>query len=135
MPCAVPPRIAAARAPALRQAAADPSLRRRPSDPGRSGSVSCGVTAPFPGSWCARGLVCALLESLVDMKFDFRCDCAPPPVFSGLLLCPWSWGIFLVGCHILLSMVVQQRVAILVFSQEKMSACPPFSPSGTSSFS
>ena len=128
MPHAAPPRTAAARAPVLWQAAADPSLRRRPSDPGRSGSVSRGVTAPFPGSWCAQGLVCALLESLVDMKFDLRRDCAPPPVLLGLLLCPWSRGIFLVGCHILLSVIVQQRVEILVFSQEKMSARPPFSP-------
>ena len=31
--------------------------------------------------------------------------------------------LFLVGSNILLSMIVQQLVVILVFSQEKMSAC------------
>ena len=32
--------------------------------PGKSWSVSCGVTAPFPGSWCAQGSDCALQETL-----------------------------------------------------------------------
>ena len=36
--------------------------------------------------------------------------------------------LFLVGSNILLSMVVQQRVVILEFSQEKMSACPSTPP-------
>ena len=31
-----------------------------------------GVTAPFPGSWCTRGFVCALQASLGDMRFDFN---------------------------------------------------------------
>ena len=44
---------------------------------------------------------------------------APPTNLLGL--CPWTWGIFfLVGYNILLSMVVQQLVTILVFSQDKM---------------
>ena len=30
---------------------------------GKSGSVSCGVTAPFPGSWCT-SFCCALQESI-----------------------------------------------------------------------
>ena len=30
---------------------------------GKPGSVSCGVTAPFPRSWCAQSLVCALQDS------------------------------------------------------------------------
>ena len=50
---------------------------------------------------CTGFLVCALLESLVGLKFDFERDCAPPTVLLGLLLCPWSCGVFLVGCHIL----------------------------------
>ena len=29
---------------------------------GRSGPVSCGVTASYPGSWCAHYFVCALQE-------------------------------------------------------------------------
>ena len=32
--------------------------------PGTSDSVSCGVTAPFPGSWCAHAGLCALQESV-----------------------------------------------------------------------
>ena len=35
---------------------------------------------------------------------------------------------FLVGSNILLSMVLQQLVAILVFSQERMSTCPSVLP-------
>ena len=31
---------------------------------GRSGSISCDVTVPFPGSWCAQGFVCDPHESL-----------------------------------------------------------------------
>ena len=31
---------------------------------GTSGAVSCGVTAPFPPSWCAQAVVCALQESV-----------------------------------------------------------------------
>ena len=59
------------------------------------------------------------------MRFDSKCNCAPPTVwlrFSFALGCRY---LFLVGSDILLSMVVQQLVEILVFSQEKMSA-PPF---------
>ena len=41
--------------------------------------------------------------------------------FSFVLGCEVS---FLVGSNILLWMVVQQQVAVLLFSQEKMSACP-----------
>ena len=32
----------------------------------------------------------------------------PPTIFLGLLLCPWTWGIFFVGSNIFLSMAVQQ---------------------------
>ena len=43
-----------------------PATHASPGEPwtltGKSGSVSCGVTAPFSGSWRARGFVCALQE-------------------------------------------------------------------------
>ena len=28
------------------------------------------------------------------LGFDSKCDFAPPTVLLGLLLCPWTWGIF-----------------------------------------
>ena len=59
--------------------------------------------------------------SMVDIGLDSKCAFAPPTVLLGLLLCSWMWGIFfLVESYILLSMVVQQYVLILEFSQEKM---------------
>ena len=45
-------------------------------------------------SWCAQGFVWALRASLAVMGFESKCDFSPPPVFLGLLLCPWTWGIF-----------------------------------------
>ena len=57
----------------------------------------------------------------------------PPTVLLWLLLCLWMWGIFLVGSSVLLSMVVQPLVAILVLSQEEMSAHPSTLPSWTRS--
>ena len=60
---------------------------------GRAQSL-VGVTAPFPGSWCAQGFVCALQASLMDIRFDFKRNCAPPTILLWLLLCPWSWGLF-----------------------------------------
>ena len=74
-----------------------------------------GVTAPSlgPGAY------------LVGMRFDFKYDYTSPIVILWLLLCPWTQGyLFLVGSNILLSMVVQQLVAILVFLQETMSTHP-----------
>ena len=56
-----------------------------------------------------------------------------PSVLLWLLLCLWMWGIFLVGSSVLLSMVVQPLVAILVLSQEEMSAHPSTLPSWTRS--
>ena len=38
---------------------------------GKSGSVSCGVPAPFPGSWCTQGFVCALQESVSPVLCKF----------------------------------------------------------------
>ena len=67
--------------------------------------------------------------SLVGMGFDSKCDCAPPTILLGSSL-PLDLGyLFLVGSNILLWMVVQQRVEILEFSQEKMGARPSTLPS------
>ena len=85
----------------------------------------CGI----PGSWCAQGLfepseclwcvwglilnvILPLLPSCWGFSFALQC---------GYLL--------LVGSNILLSMVVQQRVVILEFSQEKMGTHPSTPPS------
>ena len=35
----------------------------------------------------------ALWASLAGMGFDSKHDFAPPAIFLGLLLCPWTWGI------------------------------------------
>ena len=111
----------------LWQATADPYLRRGHSNTQRQVWLSlCGV------SWCAQGFVWALQVSLEGMGFDSKCSFAPPTVFLGLLLCPWTWGIFFFfWCDPTSSCptVVQQQVVILEFSQEKMSACPSALPS------
>ena len=39
--------------------------------------------------------VWTLWVSLAGMGFDSKCSFAPLTVFLGLLLCPWTWGIFL----------------------------------------
>ena len=52
---------------------------RRPTPPfwdswtliGKSGSVSCGVTAPYPGSWCTQGFISALQESVSPVLCKF----------------------------------------------------------------
>ena len=81
--------------------------------------MSCGV----PGPWFTQGFVCTLQVSLEGMRLASKCNLAPPAVLLGLLLSPWTQGIFfLVESEVLWSMVVQQLVAILEFSQEKMSA-------------
>ena len=55
------------------------------------------------------------------MEFDFNLIAPPPTGSLQLFLCPWTGEyLCLVGSNILLSMVVQQLVAILVFLQEKM---------------
>ena len=86
----------------------------------------CGV------SCCTQGFVCALQVSLVGLGFDSKCNFTPPTILLGILLCPWTQGIFfffLVGSNILQWTVVQQRVVVLEFSQEKMSARPSYLPS------
>ena len=62
----------------LRQATIDPHLRQRLLDThSKSGSVYCRVTAPFSRSWCAKGFVCTLQESLESLRFDSKHDFCP----------------------------------------------------------
>ena len=99
---------------------AESCLPRRHSKAGLAHSLVEAV-APFPGSWCTQAFVCALRASLKGMRFDFKCDCSPPTILLGLLLCSWMQGIFffLLGSNILLLMVAQQLVAISVCSHRR----------------
>ena len=58
---------------------------------------------------------------MVDMRFDFKCDCTFLPSCCGFSFALGHGVSFLVDSNILLLMIVQQLVSILVFSQEKMS--------------
>ena len=91
---------------------------------GMSGSIFVGPCVLVHTKFC----LSPLTISVVGMGFDSKCN----------FLLPFYWGFsfallhgvsfFLVGSNIPLSMVVQQRVAILEFSQEEMSACPSTPP-------
>ena len=82
------------------------------------------VTAPFPGSWCTQCFVCTLQASLGGMRFDSKWIRPFLPSCWDFLLALEHGICFLVRFNILLSMVYQQLAEILVFTQEKMSACP-----------
>ena len=119
------PRPAAPRAPALQQATADMYLHRRDSD------TVLAQSHGFSESWCAQGL-------FGPSECLWRVWALILNVISPLL--PSCWGfsfalgmgyLFLLGSNILLLMVVQQRVVILEFSQEKMSTCPSTAPSSS----
>ena len=72
----------------LQQSTADPYLHKRHSNT---------VLAQVLWGLCVlvlTGFVRALQSSLVGMGFDSKCNFAPPTVLLGLLLCPWTWGIF-----------------------------------------
>ena len=107
----------------LQQSTADPYLCRRHSN--TVGSVSVGSLGPgvqkvffepFEHLWWVWGLI---LNANLPLL----------PSFWGFSL-PLDVGhLFLVGCNILLSMVVQQWVVILEFSQEKMNTHPSTLPS------
>ena len=82
-----------------------------------------------PGSWCTQGFFWTLQEPLAGTWFDSKYNLL-------LLLSFWGFSFafrhgvsFLVGSNILLSMAVQQVVAILEFSQKKMSQRPSTPPS------
>ena len=99
----------------------DPHLLRRPLNFHKQVWLSLlwGSLLLSPGSWCEEDFVCALQESLVGMEFDFNMIVLILPFCCKLLLCSLDVGyLSLVGSNILLSMVVQQLVAILVFSQK-----------------
>ena len=86
-----------------------------------------GVTVPFPGSWCTQRFVCALWASLVGLRFDSKHDFTPI-ILLGLLLWPRMWNMFFFFCGINILLSMEHLVAILVFSQEKMSARPSTPP-------
>ena len=80
----------------------------------------CGVS----GSWCAQGLF---------EPSEHLCRVRSLILNAILPLLPSCWGFsfalghgvsFLVGSNIFQVTIVQQRAAVLEFSQEKMSACP-----------
>ena len=54
---------------------------------GRSGSVSCGVTAPVPGSSAHKGFAFGLQASLAALKFDSKHDFAPPTILKNIYFC------------------------------------------------
>ena len=74
-----------------RQVTTDPCHHRGHSDSQRQTWLSLLwiVTAPFPLSWYTPGFVYTFRVSLVGLKFYFKCDCIPPTILLGLLLCPW----------------------------------------------
>ena len=94
---------------------------------GKSESVFFGVTAPF--FWVLVHTRFCLCPSSVSggYEFDFKCDCTPLVVASPLSL--EGGYLFLMGSNILPLLAVQQLVAILVFSQEKINARPFTLPS------
>ena len=103
----------------LRQATLDLNLFRRHSDTQLWLSL-CGVS----GSWCAQGLF---------EPSEHLCRVRSLILNAILPLLPSCWGFsfvlghgvsFLVGSNIFQLTIVQQRAAVLEFSQEKMSACP-----------
>ena len=107
--------------PTLQQAIADPYLFKKHS---QFCLKLCGVS----GSWCAQGMfepsecLWRVWGLILNMILLLLPSCLG---FSFALGCGVS---FLLGSSILLSMVVQQQVVILDFSQEKMSTCPSTLP-------
>ena len=111
------------------QAAAALCLRRGHSDiTGTSGSVSSGVSTPFRGSWCTRFYLHPPSVSggnEVSFKMQFRSSYN----LTGASPLPLDVGYYFLVCSILSSMVIQQLVAILVFSLKKVSTHPSALPS------
>ena len=99
-------------------------------DTQRHGSA---VAMSLGGLWAlVHARFCLSPPSVFDgYGFDSKLHLTFPTILLGLLVCLWMWGIFFlcVGFNILLSMVIQQRVAILELLQEKMSTCPSTLPS------
>ena len=87
----------------LHQATADHASAGDPETlTGRTGSdCSWGGHCSFP--WVlvhSRFCLCPLRVS--DRDFDFKHDCVPPTFCLWLLLCPWTWDIFLLLLCLLL---------------------------------
>ena len=66
--------------------------------------------------------------------FDFIMIAPPLTISLQLLLCLWTWGVFLCVCECVVDsnvvlLIVQQVVAILALSQEEMSSHPSALPS------
>ena len=57
--------------PCSRPLPAHASARNSQTPTGKSGAVSCMVTAPFSWSWCTQGFVCALRESIFPALCKF----------------------------------------------------------------
>ena len=110
--------------------------------PGDSQSL-CHIPRLLSLTWCSKpsqqckNFDLTILQSMGHLPSEygiwFYHDFTPPTVSLWVLLCLWMWGIFffLVGSGLLLSIVVQQLVAVLVVSQE-MSALSSTPPSWTS---
>ena len=114
------PRSAAPRALPLWQAAADRYRHRRHSD-----------TVLPQSLWGLWVLVCprfvwALWVSLVGMGFDSKHDFVPPTILLGLLLCPWTWGIFFGGIQH--SSVDGGSVWVVVLEFLQKMSTDPFTP-------
>lgn len=104
--------VAAPRALPLWQATADPCLCGRLKH--RSGSVSVGSLGPGGSRFClsspsALWWVWGLVLSVISPSY---CPVGASPF-------PWMWNIFFRGIQHSLSMVVQQGVVVLEFSQRE----------------
>ena len=107
----------------LRQPAADSRLQWRHPSPQRQVWLSLlGITV-----FCCACSVCALQVSLEGMRFDSKCDFAPPTVLLGFSFALGCRVSILVRSNILLLMVVHLLIATLDLSQ--MSTCPSTLPS------
>ena len=96
----------------------------------RLGSVTWGSEPSFQWlDFCGVSLLQSVIHPPTSYGIWFCCDCAPCSISLWLLLCLWMWGIFLVSSSVFLSMIVQQLVLILVFSQEGVRARPSTLPS------
>ena len=134
MPHAEPPRCVAAKLLSPHQVTADLCLRRRHSK-GRSGSVSTWVWSlwVFMHTRVFFFFFWALQASLAGMGFVSKHDFAPPSILLRILLYLWTWDVLFCESNNL-SMVVQQPVAILEFSQKKINTHPSTLPSLCTNF-
>ena len=92
MPHATPPRTAAARVPVPMPGNCYPRPPQETLKHSQAGLAQSlvGGHCSFPRFLCTQGFVYTFQASLVGMRFDFKCDCAPPAILLQLLLCPWT---------------------------------------------